>query len=79
MRGFLKLREQDQCSYKIEGSLRIAAGDSLPSHIAFVNEGTLDVKKTERNTVTSVDCLLPSLKKQTKRERGKRDGLSTLA
>ncbi len=45
MRGFLKLREQDQCSYKIEGSLRIAAGDSLPSHIAFVNEGTLDVKR----------------------------------
>jgi len=45
VRGLLKFRERDLFSYRIEGSLRIGAGDSLPSRIPFVNEGTVDMQQ----------------------------------
>ncbi len=44
VRGFLKLPEREQLSYRITGSLRVATGSSSATSVPFENKGTLDLK-----------------------------------
>jgi len=49
VRGFLKLPEREQLSYRIKGSLRVATSSSFATSVPFENKGKLDLKDPGRS------------------------------
>ena len=49
IRGFLKVPEREQLSYKIKGSVRLATKGSFATSVPFESHGKFDLKAPERS------------------------------